>query len=121
MFALSTLITIGLYAYMAFLAKKASSAANVMKRGDRDPTYVLILKRGGLLVGAFFACWSMWSFAGLSTFIGSTPALWVDTVAAMLVALQPIVDGATSCSPPTASARGVPSIVLHKRVGATRW
>jgi len=49
--------------------------------------------RGVVLVSAFFLTWVLWTGVGFSTYFGTVPSIPLETVAALITALQPIIDG----------------------------
>jgi len=90
-FLCSTTMTICFYLLSIVGVRKTMVKAKQQEAARRASRTIAV--RGAILVAAYFLTWILWTGVGFSSWLGSVPSIPLETVAALITSLQPIIDG----------------------------
>jgi hypothetical protein len=86
-------LTMGLFLCSCVLTGALYYDANAIVRAHHSQAKDdLVLKRGLLLIAVYFLTWILWALNGLLSLLELPPPVTVETIGAVMITLQPIID-----------------------------
>jgi len=101
-FLLATALTIFFYV-LAFINVRRTMVAAKQHIAARKASRTVAI-RGAVLVAAYFLTWILWTAVGFSSWLGSVPSIPLETVAALITGMQPIIDALILLNTPVVKA-----------------